>query len=176
MGSAQSANRNSLGPPLGAARYQRLPHSSPLHAQPLFQDQNLAIEGEKQEAAISRLKEKVEYLKKSVDGVIIGREADKRIYSAGFSNQGVVLKRLEEKNIQLEKETVELQTRVDEMSSTMVDMAAVVAELKLVPLQPKESNESAQVKITDLEMITLSREGLCVVLIFLIAVLVGLNL
>lgn len=40
----------------------------------------------------------------------------------------------------------------------------------------QESNESAQVRITDLAMITVSKEEHYIVIIFLIAVLIGLNL
>ncbi|TKY53893.1 laminin subunit alpha-3 [Spatholobus suberectus] len=134
-----------------------------------------AIEGEKMEA-ITSLKEKVDNLKKSLDGEIKGREADKRIYSTGFSNQGLALKRLEEENIEVEQEIEELKTRVDEMTSTMVELAAVIAELKHESLQPKEANESAEVRVTDMGMITVSKEGLYIVLIFLIALLIGLNL
>ncbi|KAL5163719.1 hypothetical protein HKD37_07G020559 [Glycine soja] len=108
------------------------------------------------EAAITSLKEKVDNLKTSLNGEIIGREADKRIYSA--------------------KEINELKTIVDEMMSTMLDLAAAIADLKHESLQPKESNESAQVRITDLAMITVSKEEHYIVIIFLIAVLIGLNL
>ncbi|KAL3012360.1 hypothetical protein AAZX31_07G250500 [Glycine max] len=62
------------------------------------------------------------------------------------------------------------------MMSTMLDLAAAIADLKHESLQPKESNESAQVRITDLAMITVSKEEHYIVIIFLIAVLIGLNL
>ncbi|XP_020230756.1 uncharacterized protein LOC109811412 [Cajanus cajan] len=134
-------------------------------------------EGEKQEAMTS-LKEKVDNLKRSLDGEIKGREADKRTYSVGFSNQGMAFKRLEEKNIEVEKEIVELKARIDEMTSTMVGMAAVIAnaELNHESHQPKETNQSSEVRITDVGMITVSKGGLYIILIFLIAVLIGLNL
>ncbi|KAL2339301.1 hypothetical protein Fmac_013747 [Flemingia macrophylla] len=193
MGTAQSANRKRLFPILPSARYHHLRQSSESD-QPLLQHFNpkfteiedevethwekscsleKTIEGDKQKAMTS-LKENFDNLKKSLDQEIKGREADIRTYSAGM-----VLKRLEEKHIQVKKEIAELKTRIDEMTSTIIGVAGVIAnndELKHKSHEPKVVNESSEVKITNVGMITISKEGLYIILIFLIAVLIGLNL
>ncbi|XP_061354846.1 uncharacterized protein LOC133299411 [Gastrolobium bilobum] len=135
-----------------------------------------AIEGEKQEALIASLKEMVDKLKKRLDGEIMAREADKRAYSASLSNQGSVIKRVEEKNIDVEKEIAELKTVVNEMKSSMVDLAAVTAELKLESRRTKEAPKSAELRIPKLRLITALMDVPCIILIFLIGFLIGQNI
>ncbi|KAJ1427102.1 hypothetical protein SESBI_09754 [Sesbania bispinosa] len=143
--------------------------------QTMMQTSISKLQSSEAKAGITSLKEKVDKLKRSLDEEIVGREADKR----AFTNQGLAINRLEDKNIDVENEITELKTRVNEITSTMLELAAVGAEFKHESLRSKEAFESDEVRTTDLWMMTvpIPKEGLLyIILIFLIGVLIGLNL